>query len=120
MSTEALYYQTLLNTSTISNMLGNRVYPVKLPQNVTYPALMYDVEANIEAMLDASCVTWGLFSFSNTFYASSYSDIIKITEALRDVSQAKGWNIEGFADLEFSTENNVFARTLIVNINSQI
>ena len=111
MSTEALYYQTL----TAIPLIGGRAFPVKLPQDVTYPAVIYSVETEIEGRLSIDEVE-GLYAFENTFYATSYSDIIAITESFRDISIANGWNIAGYADLGFEADKSVYARALVINV----
>ena len=119
MDAEALYYETLTTNTALSAVLNGRVYPVKLPQTPTYPALMYDVEVEVDELTTVSAVR-GLFSFTNTFYAASYGDIIAITKAFRDISMEKHWNIQGYVDLDFVTDKNVYARALIISVGSTI
>ena len=119
MGVESSYYSVLTNTTTLTDVVATRIFPIKLPQDVTYPAMFYNVEAEIEGRLSIDDVE-GLFSFENTYYASSYGDIIKITEAFRNISKLKGWNIAGFTDLEFVVDKNVYGRTLIINVMGKI
>ena len=119
MSTESQYYQSLNGTTSLTDVVGDRIYPVKLPQDTAYPAMFYDVEAEIEDRLSIDSVD-GVYSFSNTFYASSYVDILNITEAFRDISRANQWNIAGYTDMDFVIDKNVYARTLIIIVLGKI
>lgn len=111
MSTEATYYQELVGIPQVSG----RAYPIKLPQNPTYPAVIYNVEVEIEGRLSIDSAD-GLYAFENIFYATSYSDIIAITESFRDISISKGWNIVGYTDLDYVEDKQVYARALIINV----
>lgn len=119
MSTEALYYQALSTNASLTNIVGDRIYPIKLPQDVVYPAMFYETEAEIEERISIGDVK-GVYSFANTFYAPSYADILKITEAFREISKDKQMNIAGYVDLDFVTEKNVYARALVVTALGQI
>lgn len=120
MSTEALYYTTLSTDTMLSGIISTRIYPVRLPQNVTYPCLMYSVEAEVEGLLDVAENPTSIYTFENTFYASTYPEILQITEALRDICHSMDWNISGFGDEPFVVEQNVFSRTLMITIVSNL
>ena len=120
MSAESTYYQTLMNTPTIDAKLDGRIYPVKLPQNVVYPALSYMADVEVDGYLEICANPRAFYTFKNTLYASSYSDIIAITEAIRDVSKSMNWNIMEFSDIPFSTENSVYGRVLTIGFGSTI
>lgn len=119
MGVESSYYQTLITTPSLTAVLGDRIYPVRIPQDKAFPNMLYDVEVEIQGRLSIDDVE-GLFSFSNTFYCKSYGDIIAITEAFRDISKANQWNIAGYVDLDYVTDKDVYARTIIINILGQI
>lgn len=121
MSTESTYYTTFLNDITLSGLLSNRIYPIRLPQNVVYPSLIYRVDsAEVEGELDVSNNPNVTFEFENMFFAESYSDIIAITEAIRDICEDMNWNITSFNDVGFDSDLSVFGRYLTITINSNL
>jgi hypothetical protein len=120
MSAESTYSQTLSSDSTLNGIISDRIYPVKFPQNVAYPSLMYRVEADIDGLLDVSSDPSGVFDFENTFNCSSYSQVIAITEALKNICSVNDWNISHFIDNDYNENTQTFSRTLNIIINSNL
>lgn len=119
MTTEALYYNTI--NDGLATLLSGRVYPVKLPQNVQFPAMLYSVDdAEADGYVELSKPPPFTFVFSNTFYASSYADIIAITESLRSICYGQNWNINGFADGSYDEDLKTYSRTVSVTVVSTL
>ncbi len=120
MSTESTYLQVLNSDSILNGIISDRKYPVKFPQNVVYPALMYRVEAELDGLLDVSNTPSGVFDFENTFDCSSYSQVVAITEALKNICSENDWNISHFIDNDYNENTQTFSRTLNIIINSNL
>mgnify|MGYP001250097951 CR=1 FL=1 len=121
MGTEATYNNKLISNVTLSGVVSDRIYPIKLPQNITYPCLIYRVdEAVVEGTLDIEANPTCLYVFENMYYANSYSQIIAITDALRDICTENDWNIDSFVDMDFDSDVSVFSRVLRISINSNL
>lgn len=119
MTTEAYYYDTI--NSGLSSILSGRVFPIKLPQNTVYPALLYSVDsAEADGYLELGKSPAYTFDFSNTFYASSYGQIIEITDAIREICSDENWNISGYADGNYDEALKTYSRTVNITVVSTL
>lgn len=119
MTTEALYFDTL--NSSLSTLLSGRVFPIKLPQNTVFPALLYSVgSAEADGYLELGSPPPYTFEFENVFYASSYAQIIQITDALRDMCATQNWNISGYSDGNYDEDLKTYSRTVSITVVSTL
>lgn len=96
---EALYSR-LQAVPAVTNLVGTRAYPVRLPQGVTYPALRYDtIDEQRESALDSDM---GLVrsrvqidSFAATYLAAK-----QLATAVRGGLQRVAWTQAGVECLD--------------------
>lgn len=88
---EALYTR-LTSVSTVSDLVGTRVYPLHLPQNPTYPAVTYSRVSTRRGMTHdgPGDMAWPRFQFD--CYGLSYSVAKAVANAVRVT-------LNGFSDL---------------------
>lgn len=80
-------YSYLIGQSTITALVGTRVYPLHLPQNPTLPALtMEQTQAEYEYCITGSA-NWAAPTIRISVYSESLPEIATIAEALRNVLQ---------------------------------
>ena len=115
MTTEALYYNTI--NAGLATLLSGRVYPIKLPQNTAFPALLYSVgSAETDGYMELGDTPPFLYQFDNVFYATSYAKIIEITDKLREVCSAMNWNVTSFADGNYDEDLKTFSRAVTITV----
>ncbi|WP_417848371.1 hypothetical protein [Thalassoglobus sp.] len=87
MSIEADTYTFLSNQAGITNIVGTRIYPSHLPQNPTYPAMLYTlISADHITSLDDSV---GMVRARVQFdvYSPSMANVVNTIEQLRQSLQ---------------------------------
>ena len=115
MTTEALYYNTI--NDGLNTLLSGRVYPIKLPQNTVFPALLYSVgSADTDGYMEYSDNPPFTYQFENIFYASSYAKIIEITDEMRDICKAQNWTLSSFSDGNYDEDLKTFSRAVTITI----
>lgn len=94
MEIEAAIYSELKNNSGVSALVGTRIYPKKLPQNSTFPALIYQQVGggSIYSHSGASALAtpvWQVSCFASTFTGAK-NLARKVREALQGFSGTLG------------------------------
>lgn len=99
--------------------LGSRVYPLRIPQNPTYPALAYQRISTPRIMSHDGASKLAMPRIQLTLWASTYSSLKAVSEALRGLligyrGTVGGVVIQGiFFDSErdeFDTTTQIFQR----------
>lgn len=67
----------------INNLIGQRLYPVKLPQNPTYPAVIYRRVSNFGLLTHGGPVGFDTARFQFDYYGANYSDCRSVANAFR-------------------------------------
>lgn len=80
---EEAIYTKLSSTDAVTDLVGTRIYPLKLPQNPTYPAITYGrVSARRGMTHDGpGDMAWPRFQFD--CYGASYSAAKGVANAIR-------------------------------------
>lgn len=87
MTLEELLYAHVTSYPTVQAYIGQRLYPVTLPQNPTYPAATYRrVSTNVQYTRDGDGV--GRARFQVDCYATMYSQIISLANVMEDALEA--------------------------------
>lgn len=73
----------LIGGSAVSTLVGTRVYPVKLPQNPTYPAVTYEQVSGVRdyTLCGPNGLAWPRVTISS--WALSYSGARALADAVR-------------------------------------
>lgn len=84
---EQALYALLAGDATLVAIIGTRIYPLRAPQNATYPLLVYQQIASqkVHSMQGGSGLDFSLFQF--TFWGSDYLVTKQAAEALRVLLQ---------------------------------
>jgi len=91
---EALYSR-LQAVSGVTALVGTRVYPLRLPQAVTYPAVRYQViDEERPGALDADIgLVWARVQLDS--YAATYLAAKQLATALRAALRRAAWTEDG-------------------------
>ena len=99
--------------------LGTRVYPIRIPQNPTYPALAYQRISTPRIMSHSGASKLAKPRIQLTLWATSYSSLKTLSEALRALLVGYRGTVGGvsiqalFFDSErdeYDTETQIFQR----------
>lgn len=85
MRAEKVTYTLLSNDSGVAALIAGRIYPGRLPQNTTMPALSYELVSSVD-VLPITAVAGGVLLRSRvqvTGFAKNYSDLKTLLEAAR-------------------------------------
>ncbi len=103
MTLEELLYAHVTSYASVQSYIGQRFYPVSLPQNPTYPAATYRrVSTAVQYTRDGDGM--GRVRFQVDCYATTYSQIVSLADAMEDA-------LEAFT----STTGPNVSRTTVVN-----
>lgn len=118
----------LKDNTEINTILGDRIYAVVTPQNITYPYINYAKSGNNRTTTQGFKKVSEESIYQINIYAQDYLDIIRITEAIKSALDYKH-NIT-VADLKVSTiipineqdseydqKSNVYYRFLIYELS---
>lgn len=89
---EALYYQ-LANTSGITDLTSTRIYPVKMPQNVTYPAITFQLVSGVGRIHTMNSDTGN--PAAPRFQVSSWGSTLSSTKAVANAVQTALQDVSG-------------------------
>ena len=87
----------LAESSVTSLIASNAVYPQRLPQEVSKPAIVYRVMDGIESLTSGGVSALGRYQVDLTVFAEKYSEMREITQAL--VALFNGLTAEQSGDL---------------------
>jgi len=119
MSAESSFNSLITNDANINAIVSNRIYPVKLKQNIEYPALMYRVDAaESEEYLRTVDYPPLTFYFEVNLYTRSYAELVNLSDALRSTFRASNYNISSIEDNKYDDELATYTRTIGVTIVS--
>ena len=96
----------------------DRVYPIKLPQNPTYPAIRYSIDASSDGNLDTIEEAPYLYAFECIVHAEKYADIVTYTDSVKSVCEANQWQLSDISDGAFDYTTQTYARLLRVSFIS--
>ena len=110
---EETVYSTLSSDSTVSGVVGSRIYPIKLPQNCSYEAISY---SRIGGPRDVS-----LSGASGTArariridcWASLYSEAKALMKAVRGAMDALNGALAAMGEVDFYDDEAEVYRTSI-------
>lgn len=80
---EEAIWSLLQNTSSITSLVSTRVYPVQMPQNPVYPALVYSLvsDRGLDWLSGDGGMQWPRFQFD--CYARTYTQAKRLARTLR-------------------------------------
>lgn len=105
---------TLLTGTTITNYVGNKIFPIVCPQNTTLPYITYDRSFNNEKMSNISYSTININIFSD-----DYKQSIDITLAVDDIINGYSGTINNITINDcylISGEDNLFGDVFVQTI----
>lgn len=79
MSWRSLIYTRLTGVAALTALISTRVYAMVLPQNATYPAIVFHVIDDEEHWH-----AWGKTRIQLNCYAASYAGALAVRDAVRD------------------------------------
>ncbi|MGB9780621.1 DUF3168 domain-containing protein [Caldanaerobacter sp.] len=82
MMLEQAIYGYVSTHAGVTALVGNRIYPLLLPQNPTYPAIVYSRVSRIYEK-DLSGTVWNQSRIQFSCYAKKYSEAKAVAEQLR-------------------------------------
>ena len=113
-------YTYLTSDPTVSGYVSTRIYPVKMPQNVTYPAITYQLigstrtltqdDTSLEFMLNALRLTSGFHS--DLFQQHTGLPLSSIETAMRK-AESKGWLVRNREHIQPTDEGQRFHNDLV-------
>lgn len=92
MSIEANTYSFLSSQAGITNIVASRIYPLHLPQNPTYPAMLYSLISSNHLTSLAESVGMVRARIQFDVYSTSLADCVNGIEALRQALQKYSGN----------------------------
>lgn len=95
MTAEAAVFNLLSNHAGVSGLVGSRIYPVKLPQDPTYPALTYFRVSGLRHSV--MCNDTGIVEkrIQISSWADSYAGVNALAEQVRDAMQRTSGTFAG-------------------------
>lgn len=95
----------LTAVTSVNNLVSGRIYPVQLPQDVTYPAVRYQTVDEVrESALDADMGLVRLRMQVDAF-AATYSAAKGLAAALRSALKRQAWTQNAVEVLDALLEN---------------
>lgn len=81
----------LMNTSAVTNIVGSRIYPVKIPQDATNPAIRVAVLNDVPTYAKDRLSEWSDFSVQVDCYANKNkpSDAVNLYDAIKTALEGK-------------------------------
>jgi len=70
----------LLSKSDITDLVGNRIYALRLPQNTTSPAIVYDIGAGFPLAQLGSLESVVRYNVALSVYSPSYASMRQLSE----------------------------------------
>jgi hypothetical protein len=113
-------YQLLSNNTEVKNYVGDKIYPLQIPENkenpVTLPAMVYSRSSDVEYTRDGAGLTSS--GIDITVIAKNYEETIDISQAVINVldmyegniAGVKIFNIKMINIIEDSNENAFFQK----------
>ena len=103
MSVETVIYDQLAADGTVSGLVGARIYPVILPQRVSYPAISYSLVSRqpVEAM--GSDATLALSRLQVNAWGDTYKEAKDLAFAIRDALKRTRSAVTGVQDILMPT-----------------
>ena len=101
-------YTYLTSDPTISGYVSTRIYPVKMPQNVTYPAITYQLIGSTRTLTQDGAVSLVEGRYQIDSWGTSYSTVKNIAIGVKVA-------LHGFKGTWGKHAYKVFGRKLILN-----
>lgn len=98
--------------------LGNRVYPLVLPQNPTYPSVVYQRISSYDTQTINGTQSLDMGRFQIKVYATSYKNAIDTAELVKTALSGKALKLMEMDDYENDTK--LFSLQLDYQISSDI
>jgi len=80
-------YAYLKNDAGISGYVAARIYPVKMPQNVEYPAITYQLVSTVRSISQSGRVTLVEGRYQIDSWGNTYASVKNIAQSVRDALQ---------------------------------
>lgn len=90
-----LTYSLLSNDSTISSLVGDRVFPVQVPQNASYPVIVYQHDSQVPSNIKDGPSPLDVVGLSLVIYAGAYSTAQSIADKCRELLDYYSGTVEG-------------------------
>lgn len=102
--------QSLLDSPTVTSLLGQKVFPVVAPQAVKKPYVTARIVANAPNQNKDAASTLDAVTFQVFSYSEKYSEVDAIDNAVRSVIDNASGEVEGiqFDRIYFETHQDLF------------
>jgi hypothetical protein len=106
MTVEAAVFNLLSNDAGVSGVVSNRIYPVKLPQDPTYPALTYFRVSALRHSVMGNDTGLVEKRIQVSSWAKLYSEVNNLAERVRDAMQRTRGVFSGVEILDIFMEGD--------------
>lgn len=103
-------FNALLNTSGVTNVVGNKIRPLALSKTDDRPCVTYEItERRTEGTLDGQVADYKHAEFELGIFGNQFDDVVNVSEAARDALDNNGQTISGveFAPCLFDSETDI-------------
>lgn len=95
MSLAAHLYKKLLDTSSIFNIVGSRIFPLTMPQGESFPCLIYQEQTRESNDTKSGASTFDKVAIQIDVYASTYKSAKALAEHVRTALDRYSGTLEG-------------------------
>lgn len=106
MTVEAAVFNLLSSDAGVSGVVSNRIYPVKLPQDPTYPALTYFRVSALRHSVMGNDTGIAEKRVQVSSWAKLYSEVNNLAERVRDAMQRTRGTFAGVEILDIFMEGD--------------
>lgn len=106
MTVEAAVFNLLSSDAGVSGVVSNRIYPVKLPQDPTYPALTYFRVSALRHSVMGNDTGLVEKRIQVSSWAKLYSEVNNLAERVRDAMQRTRGTFAGVEILDIFMEGD--------------
>jgi len=101
-------YQLLSSDSKLKDLIGDKVFPQRIPQKTPFPAVVYFLVSNHPSETKQAASDLDTLTYQISVYATSYQNVIEIAEEVRRVLDRYRNDSENIDHIIFLRENDLF------------
>lgn len=90
-----LTYSLLSNDATIASYVGEKIFPVQVPQDTSFPAIVYQHDSQVPTNIKDGPSPLDVVGLVITIYTQNYSDAQAIAERVRTLLDHFHGTVEG-------------------------
>jgi hypothetical protein len=87
--------QQLLDDATVVSYVGDKIFPIKIPQGQEYPCIVYTFDSQVPTLIKQAASPLDVVGCQLTIYNDDYASCEAIAEACRSVLDQLEGTIEG-------------------------